>query len=248
VWAVIKTGIPVSIGFFIEYAEWEILTIFAAIMGPAEVAAWGLIGSVWTTFETLTEGIGDGGEVRCAYHLGAGNPGMARLSAYKCILLGVVASCFFTSILFIIGENIAVWLTPDPTLQHMIADLLPLMGLGNIALTAGTVSWALVGAQGRYRLATLVAFIFSWGITMPLSALFTFGLNMKLQGITASVVVGYSVTGTILIYIVLRSDWERLSRCVIELNELEDEELDQFRPEGFNRDDESSEESSSEEG
>lgn len=157
---------------------------------------------------------------------------MARISAYKSILLGVVASCFFTSILFIVGEDMAVWLTPDPTLQHMIADLLPLLGIGNIALTAGTVAWALVGSQGRYRLATLVAFTFSWGVTMPVSAMFTFVANFNLQGITASVVIGYSVTGTVLIYILLRSDWERLSQCVMDLNDFEDEELEHLQPEG----------------
>jgi Na+-driven multidrug efflux pump len=229
--AVIKTGTPLSLGYFIEYGEWEVLTIFAAALGPAEVAAWGLIGTVWSTFESLTNGIGNGGEVRCAYHLGAGNPAMARVSAYKSILLGVVASCFFTSILFIVGEDMAVWLTPDPTLQHMIAELLPLLGIGNVALTAGTVAWALVGSQGRYRLATLIAFIFSWGVTMPMSATFTFVAKFNLQGITAAVVMGYSVTGTALIYILLRSDWERLSQCAMDLNDFEDEELEHLRPE-----------------
>jgi len=230
--SVLTTGLPVSLGHLIEYGEWEILTIFAAAIGPAEVAAWGLVGTIWTVFETLTVGIGNGGEVRCAYHLGAGNPGMAKLSAYKSVLIGVVASCFFTSILFMIGEDMAIWLSPDPTLQHLIAELLPLLGIGNIALTAGTVSWALVGSQGRYRLATLVAFICSWGITMPLSAIFTFAMHIDLQGITSAVVIGYSVTGTVLLYILLRSDWERLSQCVIQLNNLEDEELEQFMPEG----------------
>ena len=128
----------------------------------------------------------------------------------------------------------AIWLSPDPTLQHLIAELLPLLGIGNIALTAGTVSWALVGSQGRYRLATLVAFICSWGITMPLSAIFTFAMHINLQGITSAVILGYSVSGTVLLYILLRSDWERLSQCVNQRNKLEDEELNKSVPPGCN--------------
>lgn len=203
--------------------KWEVLTIFAAALGPAEVAAWGILETLWGTFETLTEGIADGGEVRCAYHLGAGNPRMAQLSSYKTILLSVLSSFMFTSVFFILGEDIAIWLTPDPTLQLFIAKLLPLLGVGNIALTAGSVSWSLVGAQGRYRLATFIAFMTTWGITVPLSALFTYGLNFDLQGIAASVVIGYSVTCSALLYILLRSDWERLSKALVEQNGLESE-------------------------
>ena len=30
------------------------MTLFARKMGPAEVAAWGIIGYVWSAFETIT--------------------------------------------------------------------------------------------------------------------------------------------------------------------------------------------------
>ena len=33
---VLKTAIPLSIGSLLEYGEWEVLTVFAALMGPAE--------------------------------------------------------------------------------------------------------------------------------------------------------------------------------------------------------------------
>lgn len=218
------TALPLSFGYLLEYGEWEVLTIFVAFLGPAEVAAWGILGSLWTTFETLSKGIADGGEVRCAYHLGNANPGMAQVAAYKSILLSVAASFFFTSILWIMGEDLAVWFTPDPALQNMIAELLPLLGVGNITLTAGAVSWALVGAQARYRLATLVALVSSWGVTMPLAAVMTYGFRFNLQGITCAVVIGYSVTCTLLFYILLRSDWERISKHVVELNDESDDE------------------------
>jgi Na+-driven multidrug efflux pump len=221
---VLATAIPIGFGSLLEYSEWEILTIFTARLGTAEVAAWGILGSLWETFETLCKGIGDGGEVRCAYHLGNGNPGMAQISAYKSILLSICASFFFTSFLFITGQNLAIVFTSDPALQNMIVELLPLLGVGNIFLTAGCVSWALVGAQARYRLATLIALVSSWGITLPLAAFMTYVLHLNLQGITAAVVIGYSFTCTALNYVLLRSDWERISKHVVELNDESDDE------------------------
>jgi len=145
-------------------------------------------------------------------------PAKARLSSYKAILIAVISATVFTSVVWIIGEDLAKLLTPDPTLQRLLVEVFPLMGIGNIALTAGSVSWALVGAQGRYRLSTCVAFVSSWCVTLPLAAIFTFGFKINLEGVTAAVVVGYSITGTCLMYILIRSDWERLSRIVVELN------------------------------
>ena len=217
--------------------QFEILTIFAAFMGPAEVASWGIVGTLWDLFETLTEGIADAGEVRCAFHLGAGNPRKAQISSYKAILISVMSSCVFTSVLFILGENIAIWLTPDATLQSMIIPLFPLLGIGNIMLTAGTICWALVGAQGRYRLATFIAFLASWGVALPMAAIFTFVLDFDLQGIAAAVVLGYCVTGTVLLYVLLRSDWDRLSRILVEQNEESDSDDDSDSDEESSDDD-----------
>lgn len=33
--------------------KWEVMTLFASHMGPAEVAAWGILGFVWDTFEYI---------------------------------------------------------------------------------------------------------------------------------------------------------------------------------------------------
>ena len=43
----LKTAAPLSTGYLIINAEWEILGVLAGIIGPAEIAAWGLIGWLW---------------------------------------------------------------------------------------------------------------------------------------------------------------------------------------------------------
>jgi len=219
---VVKTAIPLALGQLLEFGEWEVLTIFVAFLGPAEVTTWGIVGSLWDTIEMLTEGFGDAGEIRTGFHLGAARPATARLSSYKTIIISIIFALIITSILWILGEDLATWLTPDPTLQRLILEVLPLLGVGNIALTAGSVSWALVGAQGRYRLATFVAFISSWSVTLPMAAIYTFLFRFDLQAMVSAVVIGYTITGTCLQYILVRSDWERLSKLVIEENEESD--------------------------
>ena len=135
--ALIKTGLPLAVGGLLAYAEWEVLTIFAAVLGPAEAATWAILGFVWDVFESTTEAIGDAAEVRCAYQLGKARPEMAKLSAYKSMLLSMVAASIITTVFLCLDDHLPAWLTSDETIQEMLVKLFPLMGLGNLTMTVG---------------------------------------------------------------------------------------------------------------
>lgn len=137
-----------------------------------------------------SEAIGDAGEVRVAYQLGKGRPALARLAAYKSILLGFSMAVVFTTLFMSLRGVLPSWLSRDPTIQAMLAELFPLVALGNLTMNMGMVAWALVGAQGRYRLATSIATACSLIITVPLGAIVTIHMRIDLQGLTFAVVVG----------------------------------------------------------
>lgn len=127
---IVKTAVPLAFGSLMAYAEWEILTVFAAFLGPAEAASWAILSFVWDTFEATTEGIGDAAEVRCAYHLGKNRPDRAKRSSYKSIHLAAILALIATAIVLLMRDDIPTWLTSDPTLQHMLAQQIPLIGIG----------------------------------------------------------------------------------------------------------------------
>jgi hypothetical protein len=166
----------------------------------------------------FSEGLADAAEVRVGFRMGAGQPRTAKIAAYKAIYLGIVVAVFSTSILFIVAEYLPVWLTPDPTLQRIIFELLPLMGFGQILMVVGTVCWGIIGAQGRVRLATTIEFIASWIIVIPISTLFVYAFNFNLLGLVAALVLGYTVGGLANAYLILRSDWGALSDIVASRN------------------------------
>jgi len=90
-------------------------------MGPAEVAAWGILGFIWDTFERITAGFADAAEVRIGFRMGAGQPRSAKIAAYKSMYMAMIAALFSTAALFIIAGNLPRWMTPDPTLQKMVS-------------------------------------------------------------------------------------------------------------------------------
>jgi Na+-driven multidrug efflux pump len=210
--------IPLSFGTLLEYGEWEVLTLCLRHLGPAEVAAWAVLGAVWDILEALTEGIGEAAATQVAFLLAAWQPDRARKLANTVMYLSVIQSLVVTSGLYMGGKYIAVLLTTDPTLQHLINDSIALIGLANVTMAFAQVSWSLIGAQGRFRLATSVVFSARWFVTIPIALVTIFVLDMDLNGVSGSLVVGYATASSTLTFIVLRSDWERLSRIMQEMN------------------------------
>ena len=170
---------------------------------------------------TYTEAIADAAEVRVGHYMGSGQPEKAKSSAYKAKLLAFLSSSIVAAFIWIFGKSIAKFITPDPTLQDMIHMVIPLLFVSQVGLATATVCWAILGAQGRYRLATTITFVGTWFVTIPLSVISILVLNWNLLGPVASLVIGYTVSGATLIGYFLTSDWKYLSEQVVQQHEIE---------------------------
>jgi len=215
-----KTAIPLSIGYFLEYGEWELLTFFAAFLGPAEVAAWGILESIWDLFEASTEGIASAGSVQLAKHLGHGDIGASKRCAGKTLYISSILSIFITGLYFILGDEFAAIFTDNKYLQEILNSTISIVGIGKVFMNFGMISWSLICAQGRFRMSTTVSAIMSFLVTLPLAAISTY-FRLPLEGLVGTIIIGYSTTGLILSYLLLRSDWEHIVNIIKENNEEE---------------------------
>uniref|UniRef100_A0A7S2YRG0 Uncharacterized protein n=1 Tax=Entomoneis paludosa TaxID=265537 RepID=A0A7S2YRG0_9STRA len=100
----------------------------------------------------------------------------------------------------------------------MFSELVPYICVGNVTLMFGSMSWTILGASGRVGLATATGFLGSWGVTLPLSALSTLFLGYDLQGMVSAIVIGYSCSGAMNSYFLMRSNWENLARKIQKKN------------------------------
>jgi len=73
-----------------------------------------------------------------------------------------------------------------------------------------------VEGQGRIPLATLVEFVSSWFVVIPMAAVLVFGFDFNLVGIVAALDIGYTIGGVWTTYIIMTTDWEEQSRTLIE--------------------------------
>ncbi len=185
-----------------------------------KVATWAVVGILWQLLESATEGVGEAAAVRIAYHLGSGNAVLAQHASHKALLVATAQSFFITSILLMAGKNMAKVLTPDPVLQTLLSSLITNVALGNLVMNFALNVLGLLGAQGRYRLATVVILMTRWFVTMPVALICIYGFNSDLKSVMGAVTTGFATSVWALSYIFFRSDWERLSRVMRELNAM----------------------------
>jgi Na+-driven multidrug efflux pump len=205
-----------GIAYFLTYGQWEMLTLLAKALGPAEVVTWAILGYVWSILKYISDGFADAAESRCFLHLASNEPDLARSSAAKSQLLGFFSSLLVTSLLFIIGMELTKAITPDRTLQRLMVETFPLIGMGNVVQATSTISSSLLGVQGRGGLAILVQFLGNWCIGIILGSIFTYGLQIDLQGLTSAVVLGLALSGAGNGYLLLRSEWDALASILSE--------------------------------
>jgi MATE family multidrug resistance protein len=228
IWHLLKAAGPLLLGTILEYGEWELLTIFVRHLGPAEVATWALLGAFWDVLEALTEGIGEAAANHVAFLLSVGLVDRAKDLSYGAMYMAVVQSLLVTAALYMSGQYLAVAFTADPTIQHLMNDTIAMLGFANIIMSFAQIAWSLVGAQGRFRLATLAVFLSRWLVAMPCALISIYAFFLDLNAVSGSLVLGYATATSAMFFVLLRSDWERLANIMMDVNQsalgLEDSE------------------------
>ena len=213
-----------SNAFFFFFAfvrlQFHDLHVFYACssLGPAEVAAWGLLGIIWEELEFIVTAVAEGCEVRVAISLGTGDVKTAKLIAYKALWISFVWGLLVSILFLLFQEEIPKLITTDPFLQQMVSYNLPMISLANLVSGIAIMGEHILWCQNRSPLSTAIASGTSAFVTLPLAALSTYMFHFDLIGQTAAVVIGCSAFAAMVLYTVVASDWKQISKDVVSLH------------------------------
>ena len=140
-----------------------------------------------------------------------GSPKLAQSSAHKAMLLAIVVSLIITSLVYILGEILVTWLSPDPTLQRMMYDVLPLLGFGQTVLAFCATCWSVLGSQGRHQIATVTKLLTTWVLVIPFAVILVYVANFNLLSLVAALVMGCTLRGVSSAYLIFTSNWDNLA-------------------------------------
>ena len=222
----LKASLRLSSGRVIENCEWNILFVFAAIQGPAEVAIWGLVGMLWDFADDIVTAVSDASKVRIAYLLGSSLPEQAKYSSEKSLFMGVVVSILMSMSLGVLQSIIPRWMTNDLTLQRLLGEMIPMVCLAVVLLSFGSICWSILCAQGRAHLTTGVNALGSLLVALPLATISNFVFNFNLQGLMSCIIIGYATSGFFNSILMLSSNWTNISKKVRKRTKRIEEKLE----------------------
>mmetsp|Transcript_16330 Transcript_16330/g.32884 ORF Transcript_16330/g.32884 Transcript_16330/m.32884 type:complete len:825 (-) Transcript_16330:10-2484(-) len=203
----LSIAFPLLVGSIVETGEWEVLLFLVQHLGGAEVATWALMGIVWEVFQAFTEGLGEASAVRVSYYLSENLPDLAKQLANKAVFLSMIESTILTALFLTIGPNLSVALTRDAVLQNLFNDLVPMVALANVVMANAQIYWSLVGAQGYFSRASGVVLANRWLFIVPLGFTLIYSSLYDLLCVAGAIAAGYTIGGTILANMIIRSDW-----------------------------------------
>jgi MatE len=184
----------------------------------SSVVTWALLGALWDVLEAWTEGIGEAAATQVAFLLSVGQADRARNLSYGVVYMAVIQAMVISSALFMLGQYLAVIFSTDPTIQHLTNNSIAMIGVANVVMTFAQITWSLVGAQGRFRLGTAIIFFSRWLVTVPCAVVSIYVFLLDLNSVSGSLVVGYATASCALMFVIARSDWDRLVRLMQEMN------------------------------
>ena len=144
-------------------------------------------------------------------YLGKGDSRKAELSAFKALFMSLILSSANALLICSLINVLPNWLTKDETLSEMIEEVIPFIAVAALPLGFATVLWEIIGAQGRYKVTTLVYFSCFVGIILPAAATFTFHFNFNLLGLVIAILFGWSTIVLVLSYVLYTSDWNKIA-------------------------------------
>ena len=138
-------------------------------------------------------------------------------------MIGSVSSICVSVLFFALQDVVPKWFTSDTTLQELLRELVPFVGVANLTMMFGMNCWYVLGAQGKYGLATWIYSLSSWTICIPLSALFVMVCHFDLQGLVSALSIGYVTSGACLSYFTMMTDWSAVAKKISTENAEEEE-------------------------
>jgi len=215
----LSNTIQYAISNILYEGEWQILVLFASVLGPAEVAAWGVLGMIWNELDHIVMAISYGCEVRVAITLGKGDVKTAKMITYKAIWICCVWGIFVSVVFRLFEDQIPRLITTDPFVQEMVSFNLPMISLANIVSGIAIMAEHVLWCQNRAPLSTTIASGTSGLVTLPLAGFSSYIYHFNLIGQTAAVAIGAAAFAAMSMYAVVSSDWKQISENVLSIHD-----------------------------
>jgi MATE family multidrug resistance protein len=216
----IALGLPGTVMICSEWWAFEILMIFATILGTAEVAAQTIIQQMSSMSFMVPLGIGITSASFVGNAIGAGRISLAKQMGRTSIAYTACTNLFAGSVIFFFGHHFAEVFTSDPLILVVTERAIPFLSIFvMIDGIQSAASGVLRGAGKQYigAVANVIAF---YGVGLPMAYFLCFRVGYGVNGLLMGIATGSLVQVTVLLVMIFVFEHYLFDTSVIEKDKV----------------------------
>lgn len=213
-----------ALGVFAEGIVWQVMSIMAASLGTAALAAHDLSLSILGLLAVFGSGIGAAIGVRLGAALGDNRVKSAKRTYRVGITLTFAIGLVLGLIEYLLGDEFAKLASQDPNVLHEMNSLKPYVAT---VIGLQLIWWPIYEVllkQGRAAAAGVITAICGVALMLPIAYLFSSVEGFGIRGIWIGILAGYSIAMGVEIWMINSSDWKNLALLARIRNEMDIEE------------------------
>lgn len=189
----IKLALPGLVMVLAEFLAFEILTLSSSWLGPKQLAAQSVLGSVTGITFQIPFPMSVAASTRIANLIGATLAVPAKKAAVVAVWASVVVGVFNLLLLSLLRDYIPRLFTPDPEVGAMVASLLPLCATFQVFDALAANCNGILRGLGRQEIGGYVGLFAYYIVGVPISFGTGFGAGWGLYGLwTVSLLIQIS--------------------------------------------------------
>ena len=198
---------PSILGSYAERWTPEIISMFAASISDADVAAWGVCSSVWNLLWAVGAGVYTACGTFVGMSLGKGSADLAHRVAWRCLRLVFFIMFPLTALISIGGHQIAWIFGAGADVAPVVAKIAPLAAAVIFCDTTMYVFQGIFRATNAVRFYSMLAGAAQWIIAVPSAYLLGFKAGFGIFGVVAGLALGMTVETCVAMHRVHHTDW-----------------------------------------
>jgi MATE family multidrug resistance protein len=179
----IKLALPGLVMVLAEFLAFEILTLSSSWLGPTELAAQSVLGSITGITFQIPFPMSVAASTRIANLIGATLAVPAKMASKVAIVASVIVGIFNLLLLSLLREQIPRLFTPDPDVINMVSALLPLCATFQVFDALAANCNGILRGLGRQEIGGYVALFSYYVVGVPISFGTGFGAGWGLYGL-----------------------------------------------------------------
>jgi len=204
----LKLGVP---GTMMQCAEWwafELLAIFAGMLGKHQLAAQVAVINIIGLLFMVPLGVQFAAAATVGGQVGAGNVRMAKRHAVTHVVFAVLAMTGIMVAIRLNQTSVARLFTDDDEDVKYILEVLNIISVYLVLDAIHGVNTGLVRALGKQLRASVATLCCYYGLGMPLALVLGFKKDMGVQGFWIGFTVALTLQDVIVSLIIVCADWK----------------------------------------